>query len=194
MRDLTPEEFLVDFCMKPENTSLALAIGQIQTRLRQHILLSFIEKLDKSVKNELNEKDLGWESRVPEPPEKFPGGDEYPIYILTMLGSRIEIHLVCQKRVNRRGDEDYLLYVGSPEANEACPKADRLAPFFEGKNLNLDLETESGWPWWFYLGDGHKAVEDWTALLDEESRWEKIRYLTDILVFSAEVISKELEA
>ena len=131
MRDLTPEEteFLVDFCMKSENTSLALAIGQVQTRLRQHILLSFIEKLDESVKNELNEKELGWGSWVPKPPEEFPGGDEYPIYIMTMLDNRIEIHLVCQKGVNRRGDEDYSLYVGSPAANEACPQADRLAPF-----------------------------------------------------------------
>ena len=58
IRDLTAkeEEFLVKYCMEPENIWLALAIGQIQPVLRKKIVC-FLEELDTNVRKKLEEYD-----------------------------------------------------------------------------------------------------------------------------------------
>ena len=58
MPDLTPEDrdFLIDYCMEPENTWLALEIYQCYPELREKIVSSFPKKLDKSIKKERNDK------------------------------------------------------------------------------------------------------------------------------------------
>ena len=63
MRELTRKEreWLLCYCMKPENTWLALAIGQIQPALGMEILGRFLEELEKSVQKNLK-KNSQWKT------------------------------------------------------------------------------------------------------------------------------------
>ena len=178
MRELTAEgkEFLVNYCMEPENTRLALEIGQIYPKLREKIVSSFLKELDKSVKKGLEERDCQWQTCTPKmnPAE----GEEPSIYVMTMKDPEIEIHLIREKSD---------LFVGTPAANEACPQAEDLASFFE--DTDLALKSHDSWRWYFYPGLSHKSFEALNTLHDDELRRDKIAYFTDMLVRPAKAIS-----
>ena len=186
MRTLTPEEekFLVNYCMESkENTWLALAIGQIQTKIWAKILSSVLCQLDKSVKERLKKvDDLNWEPMIP----KLNLAWDDKIYQMTMKDRDIEIDLYHSGRglfVPRD------LFLGTPAEFKDCPQADDLTEFFKGTNLKL--ESNPGWRWWFYLEGEHRSLEELSILHeDQELKREKIAYLTDILVSSAKAISK----
>lgn len=193
MRELTEEEkeFLVNYCMKPENTRLALEIGQIQVQLREKILSSFLMKLDKNVGKKLEAcgQFRQWKTKVLETNLKVQGnrtglkvqGSEN-IYVMTMNDQEIKIYLSYQ------GGE---IFVGTPAANEACPTAEDLSGSFQ--DTGLSLSSDDSWRWWFYPEERHKPFDDLCTLHDDELRQEKIEHFTYILVLSAKAISKSLE-
>ena len=192
MRTLTPEEekFLVDYCLKPENRWLALAIGQIQTELRMAIVASssFLKDLlDKRVRKNLEECGLHcWKTCAPGTNLEVRGGGG--LYLMTMEDPKIEIQLCYE------GGKD--LFVGTLAQYKKCPKKERLESFFEGRNLNL--RENNYWRWWFYPESGHRSIEELITLIlhqdDEVKLEQKVEYFTDILVSSAKAISKALEA
>ena len=182
MRELMPEEekYLVEYCMKPENTELGLAIGQIQPALEWAIIRKFLEELDKSVGKKLKECDLDlqWEQRK----ILKPGGAESPIYRMTMERTRIAIEL-CYHLKSK------VLYLGTPEKHKNCPDAENLASYFE----DTKIESNESWRWWFDPEEDHKRLENLSILHSNEIvRCSKIDYFTDKLVLSANAISKAL--
>ena len=186
MRDLTAEDrdFLVDYCMKPENTWLALAVGQVQLELKTAIVSSFVEKLDKSVKDELEKRGLNWKRTIP----KTNLEKEGPIYMMTMKDPEIEIQFLYE------GGEQKNLYVGTPVSNGDWPI--ELKGFLEREDLGLKINNKY-WHWWFDPAKNHKSIgsiEALSKLNEDKVRCEKIAYFTAILVSFAEAISKELEA
>lgn len=130
MTELTVEErdFLVDYCMKPENTWLALAVGQVQLELKTAIVSLFVEELNESVKGELEKRGLiTWKRTIPEANlEK-----EKPIYVMPLKEQGIEIQLVY-------GGGD--LYVGTPVSNGDWPTD--LAGFLTREDLGLKIRNE----------------------------------------------------
>ena len=187
MRELMPEEkkYLVEYCMRPEYTELALAIGQIQPALEWEIIRKFLEELDKSVGKKLKECDLDlqWEQRK----ILKPGGPESPIYRMTMKGPRIDIEL-CYYLKSKK------LYLGTPAKHESCPDAESLASYFEDMKEGMKIErSNESWRWWFYPEENHKRLENLSFLHSNEVvRCSKIDYFTDTLVLSANAISKAL--
>ena len=192
MPDLTSEErnFLIDdYCMRPENTRLALEIGHIQVQLREKILSSFLAELDESIREKLEAcgRQWQWETRVPTINLKLQGDrtglkvqGSRSIYVMTMQDQEIEIHLSYY-----RGD----IFVGTPAANEACPQAEDLSGFF--RDTGLSLRSDGSWRWWSHPKERHKPFDD-LYILHDELRRKKITYFTKILVLSAKAISEAL--
>ncbi len=193
IRDLEAkeEEFLVDYCMEPENIWLALAIGQIQPVLRKKIekkIAYFLEELDKSVKKKLEECGLHWETCVPKTnleEEK----KESLIYKMSMNAQDIQIHLYYEDEKKKENN----LFVGIPE-NKAFESADALRNFFKTEGLKESEDEEHDtWPWWIYPEENHKSVVALITKHDDKRR-EKVEYFTNELVLPAKAISKYLKA
>lgn len=182
MRDLTVEDekFLVEYCMKPENIWLALAIGQVRPKLREKIVSLFLEELDVSVKERLKERDCHqWQTCVSDPEIIVKEQGEPSIYKMKNP-DEIEIHLCAY-----RGTD---LFVATP-AGKAWPSG--LEDFLERKDL--ELKRDRNWHWWFNPAEDYRKIEPLSRLNDHKLRCEKIEYFTDKLVLFAEAISKELE-
>ena len=180
IRDLTDKEkeVLVEYCRKPENIELALAIGQIQPMLRKAIVC-FLKDLDKSVTKKLEECGLHWETYVQKTNLEE---NENSLYEIRMKAQDIQIHL-CYEEEN--------LYVGTPANDVFSP--DALRRFLKDKGLKDSEEDDNNeWPWWIYPAKSHKSVAALITRHDDQLRREKIKYLTNKLVHLAEVISKEL--
>ena len=192
IRDLTAkeQEFLVKYCMQPENTWLALAIGQIQPLLQKEIkevVAYFAGELDKSVRKELEACSLHWETCVSATNLDLEK-DESEIYSMSMKDQAIEIQLCYEKKKES-------LFVGIP-ANKALPPADALRESFRDDGLKDSQEDDNDkWPWWIYLEETHKSAEALIATrYDDHLRGEKIEYFTNELVRIAKAISKALRA
>lgn len=183
MRELTAEDekFLVEYCMKPENIWLALAIGQVRPKIREKIVSLFLKELDESVKKELTEKerDGQWQTCVSDPEIIVKEQGEPSIYMIKDRRG-IEIHLCAYKGTD--------LFVATPAGKGAWPSG--LEGFLERKDLGL--KRDRNWRWWFDPAKDHKRIEPLSRLNDHKLRYEKILYFTDILVRFAEAISKEL--
>ena len=181
------KEFLVNYCMDPKNRELALAIGQIQSDLEKEIVSSFVKELDKSVKRELKDRGLHWETSVPETDLEVKKGNA--IYVMTtrtMSKRRIEIHLSLWN-----GEE---LYVGTP-TKKAWPKN-----VFKDFKTDFEHENESIWEdkgnyrqWVFYPTYWHRYIETIESLSTLNEGLETA-YFTDKLVRFAAAISRRLEA
>ena len=185
IRDLTDEEkeVLVEYCRKPENIELALAIGQIQSMLREAIVC-FLKELDKSVKKKLEEcgLHLDWKTCVQKTDLEKTETTETSIYEMSRKAQDIQIHL-CYIKEN--------LYVGIP-ANDVFSSED-LRGFFKDEGLKDSEEDDNNkWPWWIYPAESHKSVAVLITRHDDQLRREKIKYLTNELVPLAEAISKKL--
>ena len=182
MADLMPEEkgWLIEYCLKPENTRIALRIGQIQVDLERAIISSFFKELGRSIAVELKRCNLDshWK------PGEIWEEKEDVCFQMTME-DRIEVRLYYQGR-----HKD--LYVAVPVESEACPKADRVKPHFEKGGLRLQPSDERWFLWWFYPTETHRWLKDLAPLCDEQAKREKIDYFTSILVHSADAISQEL--
>ena len=183
MRDLTAKEkeFLVDYCMEPENTRLALEIGQIYPKLREKIVSAFLKELDESVKKGLKERGCQWQTCIPKTnPEE---GEEPSIYVMTMKGREreIQIHLARHKWE--------ALFVGTRVGQEKWPKDD-LAGFLKCGDRKLNTNNKS-WHWWFNPIEKHRFIVSVEAL-STLNDGQKIEYFTAELVGFAEAISKEL--
>ena len=184
MRELTAEgkEFLVDYCMEPENTRLALEIGQIYPKLREKIVSAFLKELDESVKKGLKERGCQWQTCIPKTnPEE---GEEPSIYVMTMKEreSEIQIHLARYKWA--------ALFVGTRVGQGKWPKDD-LADFLKCGDRKLNTNNKS-WHWWFNPIEKHRLIGSVEAL-STLNDGQKIEYFTAELVRFAEAISKELE-
>ena len=177
------KEFLVNYCMEPENRELARVIGQIQSDLKKEIVSSFVKELDKSVKRELKDRGLHWETSVPETDLEVKKGNA--IYVMTtrtMSKCKIEIHLSLWN-----GEE---LYVGIPK-KKAWPKN-------VFTDFKTDFENESIWEdkyrqWVFYPTYWHRYIETIESLSTLNEGLETA-YFTDKLVRFAAAISRRLEA
>ena len=182
MRDLTAEDekFLVEYCMKPENIWLALAIGQVRPKLREKIVSLFLKELDVSVKKRLEERDCRhWQKTcVSDPKTIMKERGEPSIYVIKDQRG-IEIHLCAY-----RGTD---LFVATPTKGD-WPSG--LNGFLERKDL--ELKRDGNWRWWFDPAEDYKKIEPLSKLNDHKLRCEKIEYFTDKLVLFAEAISKEL--
>ena len=181
MRELTAEgkEFLVNYCMEPENAKLALEIGQIYPKLREKIVSSFLKELDKSVKKGLEGRDCQWQTCIPKmnPAE----GEEPSIYVMTMKERRIEIHLARYKWE--------ALFVGTRVGQGKWPKDD-LAGFLKSGDRRLNTNNKI-WHWWFNPIEKHRSIGSVEAL-STLNDGQKIEYFTAELVRFAEAISKDL--
>lgn len=198
--ELTDEEkeFLVDYCMKPENTWLALAIGQVNPKLERRILSLFLEKLDESVKKEIERRDdLRWRTCIPKKDLEEEDLKERLtiLYIMTMeyRGKDIEIHLGLYDWHTK--DKHRELYMGTHEKREnkemywpkECLKGFLNKPYIE------DPSTVDGISrlWWFCPIECHRRINTIKAL-STLNDGPKIKYFTDQLVCLAEDISREL--
>lgn len=181
MRELTAEgkEFLVNYCMEPENTRLALEIGQIYPKLREKIVSAFLKELDESVKKGLKERGCQWQTCIPKTnPEE---GEEPSIYVMTMKERGIEIHLARYKWQD--------LFMGTRVGQGNWPKDD-LAGFLKCGDRKLNTNNKS-WHWWFNPKKKYRSIESVEAL-STLNDVQKIAYFTAELVCFAEAISKEL--
>ncbi len=183
MRDLTPEDekYLVEYCMQPENTWLALAIGQIQPELKGKIVSTFVRKLDESVKEALKNIEMcGFRLETCVPETKLEEKKTYSLFILKV--QRIEIHLGIW-------GGGYLL-VKMPAGTELDPRWDEVI-----SDMGVKLKSSAS-GCWFDAEERHhiRSVEALIALQDDEIRGEKIAYFTDILVRLVRNILKVLEA
>ena len=179
IKDLTgkEKEFLVEYCRKPENIELALAIGQIQSMLREAIVY-FLKELDKSVTKKLEECGLHWETHIQKTNLEE---NENSLYEMSMEAQNIQIHLEYEKEN---------LFVGIPK-NETFPSPDALRRFLKDKGLKDSEEDDNPkWPWWIYPEESHKRVVALIPQHDDQCRREKIEYFTDELVRLAKTISK----
>ena len=196
--ELTSEDrnFLVDYCMKPENTWLALAIGEVQPDLKKAIVSSFVKALDESVKNKLERLERlerQWTRTRKTPEMNLERNGDIPIYVMTMEDQGIEIQLLVYKK---GAQED--LFVGTPVNNEACNEAwlTELKGLLE-ERTGLTLGKTASFEWWFKPVINHMSIgsiEALSKLNDDKVRSQKIDYFTTILVKFAEAISEEAEA
>ena len=186
MGELTAEEkeFLINYCMESsKNIWLALAIGQIQSDLKKEIVSSFVKELDKSVKRELKDRGLHWETSVPETDLEVEKGNA--IYVMTtrtMSKHKIEIHLSLWN-----GKE---LYVGIPK-KKAWPK--NVFTDFKTDFENESICEDKYRQWVFYPTYWHRYIETIESLSTLNEGLETA-YFTDKLVRFAESISRRLEA
>ena len=185
MPDLTPEErnFLIDYCMRPENTRLALEIYQCYPKLREKIVSSFPKKLDKSIKKELKECkcECQWQTCVPQTNPEV--GDSSSLYIMTMKKRGIEIHLALYKRKD--------LFVGTPKENEENWPNGALESFLKCVDRSLN-KGDPSWLWWFKPRDIHMSIES-VETLSTLNDGQTITYFTPELMHFAKTISKVLE-
>lgn len=178
------KEFLVNYCMKPENRELALAIGQIQSDLKKEIVSSFVKELDKSVKRELKDRGLHWETSVPETDLEVKKGNA--IYVMTMRRMRkrrIEIHLSLWD-----GEE---LYVGTPK--KAWPQNVFTDFKTDFKEENESIREDKYRQWFFCPTYWHRYIKTIESLSTLNEGLETA-YFTDKLVRFAAAISRRLEA
>ena len=192
MTDLTPEEvvWLVEYCMKPENTQIALRIGEIQPDLEKEIRQSFLKDFRQSLGERMREVlSDSWEPR--ELPElKVDWSDDNQIYVVKK--EAVEIQLLYQPH------EDNKLYIGVYEVSPQLARLEkgRLAPVFERKGLSLESDPEDypDYHWWFYpKEENYTRLEDARRLrFDKEVLQAMVDYFAYKLVFAAEAISKEL--
>lgn len=183
MRELTEEEkvFLVDYCMKPENTRLALEIGQVYPKLQEKIVSLFLKELDESVKKKLKDRDCQWQTCIPKTnPEE---GEEPSIYVMTMKEQGIKIHLARYKWQD--------LFVGT-RVGQGCWPKDDLSGFLTCGDWRLNTKNKY-WHWWFNPIEKHRSIGSVEALITLKDG-QKIAYFTDVLLRFAEAISKALEA
>ena len=174
MGELTVEEkkCLVNYCMQPENTWLALAIGEVQPLLT---IKMFVPELDKRVQKCLEKHELHWQ---PEIPEQVEVEGSFPIYMMTMRGIEIKVELWV--------NSEFDLFVGTRK-NEACPPVDTLKDFdFFRDNY---IKSCKDWSW---SSDPIGAVKDLRTR--NAIRCDKIKHYTEFLVRSAVDISRALEA
>ena len=194
MKELTREEkdWLLGYCMEPENIEIALAIGYLQTELREQILLLFAQKLDENVKTKLKKQKLSWMGPVYSKPLEDLGKNEYMMCEIKKEDFRIQ--LVCSFEGFGEEDEKYDLWVGAPSegGNKDCLDKDLLVSRFgtKGEELKSD-ENQPDWKWWFYP-NGYKGLglEDLSTLHRDN---KKIEDISSKLVLSAKIISEELE-
>ena len=179
MSDLTAEErdFLVSYCMKPDNTWLALAVGQVQLELKTSIVSSFVKGLDEGVKDELEKRSLNWKRTIP----TMNLEEEKPIYVMTMQDRGIKIQFVHVK-----GD----LYMGTPKSNGDWP-AD-LTDFLKREYPELKTNNQF-WHWWFNPVENHRCIRSIEALSKLNDNTVKINYFAAKLVCFAEAISGYFE-
>ena len=196
MRELMSEEekkWLLEYCMEPENTKLALEIGEIKPELERRILSSFLEKLVDSVNRKLGECGLHWRTCIQEDLQEELEKQFAILLIMTMEEKKreTEIHFgLC------RYPQDKLLYVGThrERKNKQIPwPACDLASFMEKPGIRRGDDSRH---WWFDPIDMHRCIsgiKGLSELNDDKLRCGKIKYFTDKLVRYAETISKALE-
>ena len=199
MSELTDEEkeFLIDYCMKPENARLALAIGQVIPTIERRILSSFLEKLDKRVKKEIESRDdLRWRTCIPKKDleEEDMQKTLTILYVMTMEGQGIEIHLGLFNW--NSGDKERELYVGTHkeiEGREILWPKEKLADFL--KRPDIEGEGDGDRHWWSFSTNIHRYINsiESQSTLDDELKGGKIEYFTAELLRFAEAIPKELE-
>lgn len=199
MRELTPdkEKFLVDYCMEPENTSVALAVGQVQVQIRERILNSFLKDLDVRLRNRLEEPPPAWSTCVPETNlRRWDGREDDWIYKITMGDPEIMIGLY-PFGVGRGLIVPRDLFLGTPGEYEGCPRAENLRGSWERSHLlkrqNETLHGNELWRWFFYPDEGRGGLEELSTLQDDGGRSEKLEYYTEILLHSARAISDTLK-
>lgn len=187
MPDLTPEErnFLIDYCMRPENTKIALEINQCYPELRKKIVSSFLKELDRSIERKLDECEFGcqWQTCVPQTNPEV--GDSSSLYIMTMKKRGIEIHLALHKGTDH-------LFVGTPRENERNWPNGAFESFLNCVNRKLNT-CDPSWLWWFRPEQEHMSIKSVEAL-STLNDGQKSKYFTAELVHFAEAISKALEA
>ena len=185
MPDLTPEErnFLIDYCMRPENTRIALEIYQCYPELRKKIISSFLKKLDMSIKRELEECECEcqWQTCIPQTNPEVGGSSS--LYIMTMKKRGIEIHLALYNRTD--------LFVGTPRENEDNWPNGALESFLRCVVRSLNKGNRL-WLWWFKPRDIHMSIESVEAL-STLNDCQTITYFTPELMHFAKTISKVLE-
>ena len=196
MRELTAEEeeYLVKYCMEPGNTCLALAIGQINPMIERRILSSFLKKLDKSVKKEIEKRDdLRWQTCIPKKDlEEEDLKEKYTIlYVMTMEDQGIEIHLGLFNW--NSGPKERELYVGTHKEreNKTVPWPPTLTDFLSRSDIEPSNESRY---WWSCSREGDRYIKKIgdLSMLNDEDKSTKIAYFTTELVRFAEAISKEL--
>ena len=193
MKKLTDEEknWLLCYCMKPENIEIALVIGQLRIELRKRILLSFAKKLNEIIPTNLEEEKL-WIPEVSDPPEKtWKGEGEYILYQITM-DRRIQICLVCTFGEFCEKGENYNLWVGAPSKYKDCRDKELLDCRFKTKDVKLERDKKyPDWHWWFYpMGYSNIGLGDLSTLHCDD---KKIKVFSNKLILSAKVISEELK-
>ena len=186
MPDLTPEErnFLIDYCMRPENTRIALEIYQCYPELRKKIVSSFPKKLGTSITKELKECECEcqWQTCVPQTNPEVGGSSS--LYIMTMHTRGIEIHLALDKGTDH-------LFVGTPRENEKNWPNGAFESFLRCVDRKLNTCNQS-WLWWFSPEQEHMSIKSVEAL-STLNDGQKSEYFTAELVYFAEAISKALE-
>ncbi len=196
MGELTAEEkeFLVDYCMKPENTRLALEIGQVTPMIERRILSSFLCKLDKSIKKEIESRDdLRWRTYIPKKDLKEEDlKEKYTIlYVITMEDQGIEIHLGLFNW--NSGDKERELYVGTHKKreNRTVPWPDTLTDFLSRSDIETSDESRY---WWVCSREGDRYVKKIGDLSMLNAEVKGTKYFTTELVRFAGAISEELRA
>ena len=185
MPDLTPEErnFLIDYCMRPENTKIALEIYHCYPDLREKIVSSFLKKLDKSIETELKEceYECQWQTCPPQTNPEVGGSSS--LYIMTMKKRGIEIHLALFRRK--------ALFVGTPRENEENWPNGALESFLECVDRSLNTGDPS-WLWWFGPRESFMSIESAEAL-STLNGGQTITDFTAELMHFAKTISRVLE-
>ena len=195
-RDLTPDEEkdLLKYCMEPKNTRLALAIGQVIPTIERRILSSFLEKLDKRVKKEIERRDdLRWQTCIPKKDleEEDMQKTLTILYIMTMEDQGVEIHLGLFNW--NSGHKERELYVGTHKEIEGrkipWPK-EKLAGFLK----RPDIKGDDSRHWRSFSTPIHRYINNVKSLstLNDELKGGKIKYFTGELVCFAETISRKL--
>ena len=184
--------WLIDYCMKSENTELALKIAEIRPDLEVAIVRSFLEKLAKSVDEELGKCSLDsqWTRGCPSH-YRWDGRNPGRGMALSMTKVTKDGETTFQFRWDSTSRHWYL---GVLEECEACPEADRIQPDLEALGASRG-EDAKDWHWWFYPSEGHKDLgdpKDFATLRDDQARSEKIEYFTYLLAGAAEAVSKAL--
>ena len=186
MSELTDEEkeFLIDYCMKPENARLALAIGQVIPTIERRILSSFLEKLDKSVKKEIESRDdLRWRPCIPKKDlEEEDLKEKFTIlYVMTMENQEVEIHLGLFNW--NSGPKERELYVGTHKKIEGRTihwPNEKLADFLN----HPDIKKDDSRHWRSFSTPIHRYINNVKSLstLNDELKGGKIKYFTGELV------------
>lgn len=165
MRELTGEEkdWLISYCMEPENSELALAIGQIQPELKRKMVSAFVRELGESVKTLDNTELCGFQGE-PAKETKLEEKGLYPLFILKNQKNE-------RLRLGVWGGGNLQV---SMTAGKDLDRWDEII-----KGMGYKLLSNDDW-WWFETGDIQNVVL--STLKDKELRREKIAYFTDIFM------------